>query len=169
MMRGLASQASANPIKMAPIPCSPELAFRGLFGSVAGGNSRQAFDRRTNLLDFMADDVRRSRDALAGEERQRLDPYLEAFETLRDRTSPGPHATVCPRPDRAIPPTDRNQSGGHRTTANLASITTSITWRSAGESSTISDALLATTARRRSRKAQPDIHAWLKLVAATPK
>ncbi len=79
------SLSAAGPGRTTPIQCSPELAFRGLFGSVAGGNSRQAFDRRTNLLDFMADDVRRSRDALAGEERQRLDPYLEAFETLRDR------------------------------------------------------------------------------------
>ncbi len=77
--------SAAGPGKAAPIQCSTELAFKGLFGSVAGGSSRQAFDRKTNLLDFMADDVRRSRDALAGEERQKLDQYLEAFESLRDR------------------------------------------------------------------------------------
>lgn len=77
--------SAAGPGKTAPIQCSPELAFKGLFGSVTGGGSRQAFDRRTNLLDFMADDVKRSRDALAGEERQKLDSYLEAFEGLRDR------------------------------------------------------------------------------------
>jgi hypothetical protein len=79
------SLSAAGPGKASPIQCSPELAFKGLFGSVAGGSNRQAFDRRTNLLDFMADDVRRSRSALAGEERHKLDSYLEAFEALRKR------------------------------------------------------------------------------------
>ena len=49
--------SASGPGKTSPIQCSPELAFRALFGSVAGGSSRQAFDRKTNLLDFMADDV----------------------------------------------------------------------------------------------------------------
>lgn len=73
------------PGKTAPIQCSSESAYRGLFGSVADGASRMAFDRRTQLLDFMADDVRRSRDALVGEERDKLDNYLDAYTTLRDR------------------------------------------------------------------------------------
>lgn len=77
--------SAAGPGKTAPIQCSPELAFKSLFGSVTGGSSRQVFDRRTQLLDFMADDVKRARDALAAEERQKLDQYLEAFEALRDR------------------------------------------------------------------------------------
>ncbi len=77
--------SAAGPGKVVPIQCSPELAYRGLFGSVLEGATRQAFDRRTNLLDFMTDDVRRSRNALAGEERAKLDQYLEAFEDLRDR------------------------------------------------------------------------------------
>ena len=77
--------SAAGPGRNSPVQCSPELAFRGIFGSVSGGSSRQDFDRRTNLLDFMATDVRRSQGALAAEERQRLDPYLEAFENLRDR------------------------------------------------------------------------------------
>lgn len=79
------SLCAAGAGRTVPVQCSPELAFRALFGSVAGGSSRQAFDRRTNLLDFMADDVRRARTALPGEERQKLDPYLEAFETLHQR------------------------------------------------------------------------------------
>lgn len=79
--------SAAGPGKAAQIQCSPELAYRGLFGSVADGMSRQAFDRRTNLLDFMSDDIRRSRNALVGEERAKLDQYLEAFETLRARQS----------------------------------------------------------------------------------
>ena len=68
-----------------PIVCSPADAFKTLFGSVAAGNDRAAFDHRTNLLDFMADDVKRSRAALAGEERQKLDGYVEAFDALHTR------------------------------------------------------------------------------------
>ena len=59
--------------KAMPIQCDPEQAFRGLFGSVVGGQNRAAFDRRTNLLDFMRDDVKRARTSLAGEERAKLD------------------------------------------------------------------------------------------------
>lgn len=76
---------AAGPGKPLPIVCSPDLAYRSLFGSVAGGEARAAFDRRTKLLDFMADDVKRSRAALAGEERQKFDSYVEAFENLHAR------------------------------------------------------------------------------------
>jgi hypothetical protein len=68
-----------------PIICTPELGFRTLFGSVADAQAQRQFDHRSNLLDFMADDVRRSRNALAGEERQHLDNYLAAFESLHRR------------------------------------------------------------------------------------
>jgi hypothetical protein len=77
--------SASGPGKANPVQCAPELAFKALFGSVAGGNSRAAFDRRTNLLDFMADDVKRARTGLAAEERAKFDQYLEAFENLRDR------------------------------------------------------------------------------------
>lgn len=77
--------SAAGPGKEIPIVCSPDLAFAALFGSVAEGSKKEAFDRRTNLLDFMADDVRRSRAELAGDERQKFDRYLEAFETLHKR------------------------------------------------------------------------------------
>ncbi|MFM8270840.1 MAG: DUF1552 domain-containing protein [Gemmata sp.] len=77
--------SAAGPGKANPVQCAPELAFKALFGSVAGGSSRAAFDRRTNLLDFMADDVKRARAGLAGDEKAKFDQYLEAFENLRDR------------------------------------------------------------------------------------
>jgi hypothetical protein len=77
--------SAAGPGKANPVQCNPELAFKALFGSVAGGNSRAAFDRRTNLLDFMADDVKRARGQLVGDEKAKFDQYLEAFENLRDR------------------------------------------------------------------------------------
>ena len=68
-----------------PVICTPELGFRTLFGSVMAGEAQGEFDQRSNLLDFMADDVRRSRNALAGQERQHLDNYLGAFESLHQR------------------------------------------------------------------------------------
>jgi hypothetical protein len=77
--------SASGPGKANPVQCNPELAFKALFGSVAGGNSRAAFDRRTNLLDFMADDVKRARGQLVGDEKAKFDQYLEAFENLRDR------------------------------------------------------------------------------------
>lgn len=77
--------SASGPGKEVPIICSPDLAFTSLFGSVAEGSGKAAFDRRTNLLDFMADDVRRSRAELRGDERQKFDRYLEAFENLHNR------------------------------------------------------------------------------------
>lgn len=70
--------------KPLPTLCSPDLAFRSLFGSVDGGG-KGPFDRQTHLLEFMADDVKRARTALAPEERLKLDRYVEAFESLHQR------------------------------------------------------------------------------------
>ncbi|MFM8271445.1 MAG: DUF1552 domain-containing protein, partial [Gemmata sp.] len=107
--------SAAGPGKANPVQCSPELAFKALFGSVAGGNSRAAFDRRTNLLDFMADDVKRTRDQLVGDEKAKFDQYLEAFENLRDRqakidTIKGDLKTHAPNLDQKFAkPTETNR------------------------------------------------------------
>ena len=77
--------SASGPGKAIPIVCSPSLAFKSLFGSVSEGAGRVAFEQKTDLLDFMASDVKRSRDALTGEEKQKFDQYLEAFEALHGR------------------------------------------------------------------------------------
>jgi len=77
--------SASAPGKIVPIQCSPELAFKALFGSIAEGSGKDSFDRKTNLLDFMANDVKKTRSTLATEERIKFDQYLEAFEALRDR------------------------------------------------------------------------------------
>ncbi|GDY07393.1 hypothetical protein LBMAG52_08790 [Planctomycetia bacterium] len=79
------SYSASGPGKAVATICSPDLAFKSLFGSVANGVGRQVFDRRTHLLDFMADDVRRAQSTLVGDERQKFDRYLEAFESLHQR------------------------------------------------------------------------------------
>jgi hypothetical protein len=75
----------AAPGKVTPLQCAPEQAFRSLFASALGGADRASFARRTHLLDFMVDDVRRARQSLTGTEREKLDEYLAAFETLHAR------------------------------------------------------------------------------------
>ena len=74
-----------GPDKAAPIQCRPDLAYNELFGSVAQGAGREEFVARGNLLDFMADDVKRVSARLTGEEREKLDHYLNAYEGLRAR------------------------------------------------------------------------------------
>ncbi len=78
------NHSASGPGQASPIVCSPDQAYKSLFGSVAEG-AKQSFDQRSLLLNFMADDVRKSRQALAGEERQKFDQYLSAFESLHAR------------------------------------------------------------------------------------
>ncbi|GAG96604.1 unnamed protein product, partial [marine sediment metagenome] len=60
----------------------PEIAYNRLFGSVAKGQARNSFTARRNLLQHMQQDIRRVRDELGAIEREKLDAYLSAFETL---------------------------------------------------------------------------------------
>lgn len=73
--------------KKVPTQCRPDLAYQQLFGSVAGGNAAQAFQARTNLMDFMIDDVKRLERRLSSIEREKLGHYLAAFESMRNRQS----------------------------------------------------------------------------------
>ena len=68
-----------------PTQCRPDLAYATLFGSVAQGDGRQDFLAGQNLLDFMADDVRRMKARMGSADVEKLDSYLGAYETLRDR------------------------------------------------------------------------------------
>jgi len=77
--------SAIGPGTVQPIVCSPDLSYQSLFGSVAGGSAKAAFDRKTHLFDFMSDDVKRSRAALAGGEREKFDQYLQAYENLHAR------------------------------------------------------------------------------------
>ena len=73
--------------KKVPTQCRPDLAFQLLFGSVAGGDAAKTFQARTNLLDFMIDDVKRLESRLNSAEREKLGQYLGAFESMRNRQS----------------------------------------------------------------------------------
>lgn len=79
--------SAIGPGRAMPTQCNPMLAYNNLFGSVAQGSARQAYNAQNNLLDFMREDVRRVENRLAAPERERLGHYLEAYESLSQRQS----------------------------------------------------------------------------------
>jgi len=64
-------------------------AYRELFGSVVdlATGGRKEFSLQRNLLDFLSDDVRRVSRNVSVAEKEKLDHYLEAFESVRARNS----------------------------------------------------------------------------------
>ena len=90
--------------KALPTLLNPVLAHRQYFAAGAKGDARKEFDTDTNLLDFMADDVKRMSARLDGSERLKLDRYLEAFEAMSGRQSR--LAKMADRIARAAPEVD---------------------------------------------------------------
>ncbi len=70
-----------------PTLLSPVVAHRQYFAAGAAGEARKDFDLDTNLLDFLADDVKRMQTRLTGSEHEKLERYLEAFESMSGRQS----------------------------------------------------------------------------------
>jgi hypothetical protein len=71
--------------KALPTILNPVQAHKQYFAAGAAGDARKAFDVDTNLLDFLADDVKRMKSRLDGSEKEKLDRYLHAFESMSDR------------------------------------------------------------------------------------
>ena len=71
----------------APIVVDPNVAFNSLFGSIAEGPAQRAFNSRSDLLSFAAQDVRRALNEFVGsnQERTKLETYLASLETLTQR------------------------------------------------------------------------------------
>ena len=70
-----------------PTICQPMTAYGALFGSIAGGNSKAEFNARTNLLDFLRDDVKRLQGQVASAEHGKLEAHLKGYEDMRNRQS----------------------------------------------------------------------------------
>jgi hypothetical protein len=77
--------SAAGPGRKNPTLCHPAIAYKTLFGSVAGGQAAREFAVKTNLLDFMASDVRAIRGAVGAAEKDKLDAHLDAYEAMRGR------------------------------------------------------------------------------------
>ena len=73
--------------KPMPYQASGAKAYRELFGSAleVSGGGRKEFDMQVNLLDFLASDTKRLAKQVSQEEREKLDHYLGAFESVRAR------------------------------------------------------------------------------------
>lgn len=90
---GDGSQGTAYPAisasgknRQLPFQCNPELAYQNLFGSIAaGGDIKRKYQRTGNVLDAMADDIRKLKQRLPGQGKEKLDHYLSGFESLKDR------------------------------------------------------------------------------------
>jgi len=68
-----------------PTQCSPLGAHKTLFSISGGDAEREKFNANTQLLDFLADDVKKMQQRLDGAEKQKLDHYLNAFESMSGR------------------------------------------------------------------------------------
>ena len=71
--------------KALPTLLNPVQAHERFFAAGAAGDARKTFDVNTNLLDFLADDVKRLQKQLDGSEREKLGRYLDAFESMSNR------------------------------------------------------------------------------------
>jgi hypothetical protein len=64
----------------------PEMAYRKLFGVVSQNEAGASFQAQGRLIDHMQADIRKARTALGTIEKEKLDAYLDAFESI-SRTS----------------------------------------------------------------------------------
>jgi len=81
------NMTSAGHGKALPTLLNPVMAHKQYFAAGASGAARKDFDVDTNLLNFMADDVKRMSAKLDGSEKAKLDRYLSAFESMSGRQS----------------------------------------------------------------------------------
>ena len=61
----------------------PSRAYADLFGVIDGGAAKAQYDIQSSMLDFHVEDSKRLRAQVAGPEREQLDRYLDAFDSLR--------------------------------------------------------------------------------------
>lgn len=71
--------------KTMPIILNPEKAYNSFFSVAAGGEREKNFHLKRNLLDYMVDDVKKTRRALGSLAGEELDAYLSAYDQLAAR------------------------------------------------------------------------------------
>ncbi|QDU92683.1 DUF1552 domain-containing protein [Lignipirellula cremea] len=79
--------SAAGPNQKTPIYTNPALAYDMLFGKVLRGNPQGEALTQKHLLNFMVDDVKRLESHFAGPEREKLQQYWRAFESIAQRQS----------------------------------------------------------------------------------
>jgi hypothetical protein len=73
--------------KPLPTTCHPMTAYANLFGSVAGGQAKAEFQARSNVLDFLTDDLKRLQKEVGSAEKEKFEAHVGAYEALRNRQS----------------------------------------------------------------------------------
>ena len=69
-----------------PAFASAMLAYKEIFGTVMTGESAKIeAEAHRNLMDFLVSDVKRAQKSLNSVEKEKLDHYLNGFDSLRDR------------------------------------------------------------------------------------
>lgn len=68
-----------------PTIVNPALSYEQLFGSVIDPAGKKQIAGRANVLDFLADDIKRLQRTLPQQEVEKLDYYLQAFENMSRR------------------------------------------------------------------------------------
>jgi hypothetical protein len=76
-----------GPGRELPFQASPDIAYQQLFGSAVASDEKAQirYALKSNLLDFMVQDIRKLNRDLPGTEREKLGHYLSAFEELQVR------------------------------------------------------------------------------------
>ena len=71
-----------------PAYASPLLAYKDIFGTLlSDGSAKLEAQANQNVMDFLIADVKRAKNAVGANEKEKLDYYLQGFEALRDRQS----------------------------------------------------------------------------------
>jgi len=71
-----------GPTQRAATICNPATAHDRIFGAIEGSSATQT---QGMLLDFLQDDIKRTRRQLGGIEKEKLDAYLNAYEHIEAR------------------------------------------------------------------------------------
>ncbi len=79
--------SAAGPNQKVPIYTNPQLAYETLFRKVLRGNPRDEAQTQQHLLNFMVDDIKHLEAQFHGSEREKLQQYWHAFESIAKRQS----------------------------------------------------------------------------------
>ena len=74
--------SAAGKGKPLPFYTKPIRAYKELFGVIDEGAARDEYNVQSGILDFFVDDATRLKAEVAGPEREQLDRYLDAFESI---------------------------------------------------------------------------------------
>ena len=81
----LMNMTARAPHKSLPILLKPEDAYNAFFSVAAGGKAERRFHLKRNLLDYMVNDIGRTKKALGSVGGTELEAYLSAYDELAKR------------------------------------------------------------------------------------